>query len=518
LKNAECEESSMRDMSDYGSELGVEARRILREALQALELHRANALIGDTTYCLPTDRVRRLASIAAAATVHEQRHALRCKRCHSRLRAFQGARIATPERALESALQTARSNATMIPFRWIAYGDQQGRALFDILRREREFGESPAAIWFPTHVVAQEIEAARNDGASADVAAYLVGASLGTVAAVTSDILSPWSRDFDRAWPMFELLREIAREVPIAGAPARDAFVRGYVNLAVGAPTHLKAILIDGIDSLGLGSSDGHSLASSLAAALRQADQSPMTTALLALPAILQVPVDEPEDIDELLRPYLIASRRASEQLRRAMEQDGSPDDLAELVNATLAAFFDLLSPDEDAIRTLLQLRVLRRYLSEIVSIARLLDADANEYVLKAVVSRLIGYARVLGSSRYLLMAASHAFAAEAMVYTATLSALAAEQDDEIRQAIIVVLRHAYDGDASTKRQHVVRFEQAGGAWNFVGATAHPLDRTARELAQSASAHPALAESFAWFNRRPEPSIDSEQVFVPMNQ
>jgi hypothetical protein len=510
----------MRDMNDYGPELGVEARRILREALQALEVHRASLLIGDPAYCLATDRVRRVASIPEAVTVHEQRHAFACARCGSRLRAFQGARMTTPERTLDGALQTARRSAGAIPQRWLAYADQHGRTLFDLFRREREFGDSPAAVWFPTPAVTQEIEAARNDGASAEITAYLVRTALGAVAAVTHDVLSPWSRDFDRAWPMFELLREAAREVLNGGAPAKDAFVHAYVGIAVGAPTHLKAILIDGIDSIAIGASGGHALASSLAAELRRADRSRETMSLLALPAILQVPVDEPEDIDELLRPYLIASRRASEQLRSAIDREDSADDLAALVHATLGALIDQLAADDDAIPTLLQLRVVRRYLAEIVSFRHSLDSVAGESVMDAVVGRLVAYARMPNVSSFVVLTVAQALAPEVTSYAGLLSVLATVQDAELQHAIIVALRHAYDGEAQAKDRGTPRFEQTGGTWSFVGTAAHPLDQTARELAESARTHPTLGASLAWFNRRPERSMDGdgERMFLPMSR
>src|ERR1051325_2792820 len=100
--------TAVKVMND-GFDLNIEAHTILRDALRARGEQRMNALMGETAQCLHTDRVRELAAMAAGVTVQEQQHVTGCVRCRSRVRAFQRAKLATPERLLEAALQQTRA-------------------------------------------------------------------------------------------------------------------------------------------------------------------------------------------------------------------------------------------------------------------------------------------------------------------------------------------------------------------------------------------------------------------------
>ena len=351
----------MQPMNDDG--LGVEAQAILREALQALETERVQQLIGDTSHCLDTDRIRRMSAVAATATVHEQRHAIACDWCNSRVRAFQKAKETTPQQMCEKRVK-----------------DTKARQLFDALRRE------PA--WQVSDAVADELRNAHRRGASDSDTAHLVATLLDPVAAVSHDVLSRWSIDFDSAWPMFELLRETAKEAARAGSATRDQFVSSYARIATGAPTHLKAVLVDGIDHL----ADDDQLAAALSTEIEMADVSDETQAFLA-----------------------------SRHDRAAS-------------TATLHSLFEgLLSALDNPFEVLSRLRTIRHCL----------NGETAEL--------LIAYVRDDRASVFLAMEASHALAGASLAYANVLSAMLATGRPELLHGVVVGLRKAFEGAAAPR-------------------------------------------------------------------
>jgi len=71
------------------------AMRILREALDAIEIARARELEARVAGCLLTDRIRLIAGKASAATSSEESHVSACTRCAARVRAFRGGTLSS---------------------------------------------------------------------------------------------------------------------------------------------------------------------------------------------------------------------------------------------------------------------------------------------------------------------------------------------------------------------------------------------------------------------------------------
>lgn len=422
--------------------LGPEAQAILRKALQAHETERVQRLIGDTSHCLDTDRIRRMSAVAAAATVHEQRHVIACDWCNSRVRAFQKAKETTPQQMCEKRVKDAKA-----------------RQLFDALRRE------PA--WQVSDAVADELRNAHRRGASDSDTAHLVATLLDPVAAVSHDVLSRWSIDFDSAWPMFELLRETAKEAARAGNATRDQFVSSYARIATGAPTHLKAVLVDGIDHL----AGDDQLAAALSTEIEMVDVSDETQTFLA-------------------------SRHMSAQFE--------PDEVADLVAATLYSLFEgLLSVSDDPFELLSRLRTVRRYLADLVSITRELSIEHRDSMLHAAAKPLLAYANDDRASVFVAMEASHALAGASLAYANVLSAMLATGRPELLHGVVVGLRKAFDGTAAP------HYERHGTVWHFAGPPSHPLHETAAEVARLVEQHPELVDAIEWFNHRFEPTAQS---------
>lgn len=493
----------MQRTNDEEPELGSEARRVLAEALRALELERAHGLIGDTTHCLTTDRVRRIADSSAAATVPEQRHACACERCNSRVRAFQRAKSVTSEHRFETALQEARAAAPALTL-WIAWADRSARALLGKLLRERH-GRAPAAgAWLLTHHLAQELRAARYDGASPAASAHLVAATIGAAGAVAHDVLSPWTASFDAAWPMLELFRAAAREASLAGEAARQQFARGYARVAAGSPTYLRATLVGGIESLAEGLPDAEELIDSVSTEVAILDPVGATHPLLAVPTVF-LRGGAGADADPVIRSLVAEWRDATAELAST----ASANEAGTLIATRLRSWFELLlSRTDDPVASLLQLHVIRRYLSDLTS------SIDHETVHHVAAEALIAYAADPRSSVFLAMEACSAFAAEALSYARILMAMLTLERAELRHGIVVALRRAYEGQSGPGGRLEARYIPQNSGWTFAGGVPQPLDEPARELAVLAARHPDLVESLAWFNQRSEPATDTERVLV----
>jgi hypothetical protein len=224
-----------------GFDLNIEAHTILRDALRARGEQRMNALMGETAQCLHTDRVRELAAMAAGVTVQEQQHVTGCVRCRSRVRAFQRAKLATPERLLEAALQQTR--AASLSMVWSTFAESRAQELHEAFVRE--------SAWRLTYAIGDTLRIARIEGASDSECAHVLATLLDAVAAVARDVLGLWSSDFDSAWPILELLRETSREAALAGDATREQFIASYARIAAVAPTYLKALLAERVDEIG---------------------------------------------------------------------------------------------------------------------------------------------------------------------------------------------------------------------------------------------------------------------------
>jgi len=468
----------MQPTNDDGLRLETEA--ILRGALRSLEMNRVKRLIGDTSNCLGTDSIRRLAAAAPSGTVHEQRHMLICVRCRARVIAFQRAKSTTPKQLCEAALQAART--APVPLMWVMFAEQQSRQIFDLLMRGCDAAQLGSDSWLITSAVADELRNARSGGATDAISAHLMATLLISVAAASHDVLSPWSSDFDAAWPMFELLRETAKEAAHAGDATREQFVVGYAHIAAGAPTLLRAVLVDGIENLANGNAaeGDEDLAPALRSEIDMADVSNETQALLG------------------------AMGEQTAELERVIGRQAEPDDIAELVAATLRALFEglLASSTEDPVDLLLQLRTIRHYLATLIAATRHFTAEQRQPLLHAAARPLLDYASDSRSSAYLAIEASRALMEESLIYANVLSTMLAVGRPELTNGVVVGLRRAYQSTGSGRPGSMPRFERHGGAWSFTGAPTHPLYATATAVARLVEVHPALMNMIGWFNHR----------------
>lgn len=494
----------MSEANEFVPLLSDEAKRVLGEALRAIEIYKADALIGDSSQCPTTDRIRTLAGKPTAIIIAEQQHVLACARCRARLRAFQSAMYLDSEYRRDAKLQQLRLES-VVSRRWVSRADERARMLFERLHEARSGDVSYPRLWLLTDLIAHDLRSAVLDGGGDAELEFILATSLAAVTAEVNDVLSLWGSSLDSAWPLVELLRRAAWEIPAGSVTIQDGFAHAYACMSRDASPPLKAMLVHAADSNKNGIWPTPEFAARIAAAIALEDSSSTARILLALPSELSLAADHgvgENPVSPELAAVIDTFQTACDEIRSHLRRDKSWVTLPSLVPGIAARVFDDLFRATSALDALVHLKVVRALVDNLTSVLKPVGPDIEAEIFSNIGRVLVQSYKEARGPVFLLVDALAALRPRAAVYAEALFEMLRDDNARLRHGVVVALRNGYECLNMGSNAVASKFRARRDGWVFDSDGSDSLDYVGMELAELAQSRLDLADSFVWFNGR----------------